>query len=790
MPGGTVPDMNLSLEVKKFMNNEHMGEYVNVVLPSELPVERSEVREHNRNKSAAHSARSLAETKARTAAKAAERVEGTMKLRSLKDEELEEAKAVLDEILAQQKQMQPELDEKKEAFEDLAFEYDEKTGIFNAMREAFEKAEAAYNAASEAERKANLALNERRVELSGAEASLTSAKEDGLRHEGRLSTSRSEAAEAKVLYDNAKAEAAEAARLESEMNEHYLELSETTAQLLAIQKKEAKRYSDAQKNLNNASKEYNKAASEHSFVVEALTAAENLVKESQKADKDALRAKAVSLRAKLAAAASRMEYAEEARNDAEEALETAADAMGKADINYNKVNEMMASCKAELDELRAKSAAAQAKAAEAEARYTSVSTGFERAQSDVESTARGMRELETALTESKKALLNAETELKIRHEEMLASREEMDHAREIMEEKRAAMQKVEKNYNAKKAAYDNINSSFQMAERDRRTQNNIVERLSIELKQLENQLEDDIAARDAASAEAEESSAEAERRRLSVHSINAKNETARIHYIQQGKGEDIILIHSVGQSLYTYRELVNRLSGKFRVTALDLVGSGYSERPFYFNYTLDEMADFIARFMDALEIGSAHLFGFSMGAGYVIDFAKRYPDRVGKIVLLSPGGITPEMPSSIRSVDNRLFGGIAARMINYKAVNKMLSECFFDLTNHTTDLVDEYFKPIASTEAKRVIRTCVANYDDEEVIRSLRDVAAEALLLWGNEDKWHPTEMANLFQAVMPNVKYTLVRNAGHLAHEEKADRIAQLIKMFIPCGYNEDDRD
>ena len=202
------------------------------------------------------------------------------------------------------------------------------------------------------------------------------------------------------------------------------------------------------------------------------------------------------------------------------------------------------------------------------------------------------------------------------------------------------------------------------------------------------------------------------------------------------------------------------------------------------------MADFIARFMDALEIEAAHVFGFSMGAGYVINFAKRYPDRVGKIVLLSPGGITPEMPSSIRSVDNRLFGGIAARMINYKAVNKMLAECFFDLTHHTDDLIDEYYKPIASPEAKRVIRTCVSCYDDEEVIHSLRDVNAEALILWGSEDKWHPTDMSNLFQTVMPNVKYTLVRNAGHLAHEEKAERVAQLIKLFIPCGYTEDERD
>ena len=284
------------------------------------------------------------------------------------------------------------------------------------------------------------------------------------------------------------------------------------------------------------------------------------------------------------------------------------------------------------------------------------------------------------------------------------------------------------------------------------------------------------------------SASEAERRRLSVRTINTKNETAKIHFMQQGKGEDLILIHSIGQSLYTYRELISKLSSKFRVTALDLVGFGYSQKPYYFNYTLDEMSDFIARFMDAMEMETAHLFGFSMGAGYVINFAKRYPDRVGKIVLLSPGGLTPEMPSSIRSIEGRIFGGLSVRMINLKSVKKMLSECYFDLTNHTDEVIEEYYKPIANPETKRVIRACIMNYDDEEVIHSLRDVNADTLILWGNEDKWHPVEMSNMFKAVMPKVNFTLVRNAGHLAHEEKAERVAQLIKMFIPCGYEDDE--
>ena len=686
--------------------------------------------------------------------------------------------------------MQPELDEKRSVFEEAQAVYNENNSIYMLKSESFKRMEEAYNAAVEAERAANLVLNDCRANFSGAENALANAKEEGSRHEGLLSSSRSEAAEAKVLSENARDEAREAARLEAEQNAKYTELSDRTAQLLAIVKKENKKLADCQKAVAAANKECAKASSDHVSVTENLASVENLIKESSRADIESLKAKAASLKARLEAAEARVSNADAARAIAESELDAAEESSSRAEINYNKVYELMNHAKADLDDLRAKSAAAAAKAAEAQARYSSVSSSFEKSQTDLESSVRDVRSREAGLVDSKKALLNAETEVSRLRDQTVFSRDEMEKARAVMEEKRAIMQKSESVYNTHKAAFDNINNSYQMAERDRRTQKNICERLGTELKILADQLEEDIAARDAAIEDAESSSAEAERRRLSVRTINAKNETAKIHYIREGKGEDLILIHSIGQSLYTFRELISRLSSKFRVTALDLVGFGYSEKPYYFNYTIREMSDFIARFMEALDIETAHIFGFSMGAGYVIDFAKNYPEKCGKVILLSPGGITPEMPSSIRSIDSRLFGGVAARMLSYKSVKKMLAECFFDLTHHTDDLVEEYYKPIASPETKRrrrSIRACVANYDDEDVIHALRDVNADTMLLWGNEDKWHPTDMANMFRAVMPKVNYTLVRNAGHLAHEEKADRIAQLIKLFIPCGYDDD---
>ena len=781
--------MNLSLDVKRFMNNEHMGDYVSVVLPSELPVERAEVREVNRDRSAARGAQSQAENKARAAQKARERVENSTRLRTMKSNELAEARAVLDDIVSQQNAMQPELDQKRAALEEAYADYNDKSNIYAVKKEIFDAAENSFKAAEAAERAAENAVNDCRATLSGAENALASLKESGMKHEDRMSSAMGESAELKVISERAKQEADDASYLESEKAAKFNELSKVTAQLSAVMKSEQKKLSEAQRNKSNAEKEFVRASADHSSLTEALSNAEKAVADG-KGDVESLKARAASQRAKLAAAATRLDRAGYMKLESEKLLSEAEDAASKAEIEFNRSNELLSVCRSELDELKARSASLYAKAAEAEAKYDSANRGYYKFQEDMETNARDVKTIEANVVEGKKALLNAETELKRRVEERVKAREAMDKAREIMDENNLIMKRSEAGYTSKRAAFETVNSSWQMAEKDRKTQKSVCDRIQADLRQIESQLDIDMAARDSAVLEAENSEAEAERRRLSVRTINAKYETVKIHYIQKGKGEDLLLIHSVGQSLYTFRELIDKLASRFRVTAIDLVGFGYSQKPYYFNYSLNEMGDFIDHFMEAMGMDYAHLFGFSMGAGYVINFAKRYPDRAGKIVLLSPGGITPEMPASIKLIPNRFLGGLAVNMLSYRSVKKMLGECYFDLTNHTDNLCDEYYKPIASQDAKRVIRSCVSYYYDDDVVHSLKNVVSDTLLLWGNEDKWHPTEMADLFRAVMPKVKYSLIRNAGHLAHEEKAEKVAQLIKQFIPCGYDDEEEE
>lgn len=263
-------------------------------------------------------------------------------------------------------------------------------------------------------------------------------------------------------------------------------------------------------------------------------------------------------------------------------------------------------------------------------------------------------------------------------------------------------------------------------------------------------------------------------------------ETVKIHYCEAGVGEPLILIHTVGQSLYTWRKVFDALAQHYRVIAIDLLGHGYSSRPLEFAYTIEEQSEALRLFMNAIGIRSAHIVGFSMGALYALDFVANNPDRVGKVVLLSPGGLTQEMPTLVRMIDSTLFGSIACHLYNYKSVTKLLEECVFDLTTLTGEVLDGYYSTVADSPARKAIQLSLHNLDEENVAKQLRTIQHETLIIWGAEDKWHLPQSSELYHSALSNAQFTIIRNAGHLLHEEKPQRFIDALLEYIPVPINE----
>ena len=118
----------------------------------------------------------------------------------------------------------------------------------------------------------------------------------------------------------------------------------------------------------------------------------------------------------------------------------------------------------------------------------------------------------------------------------------------------------------------------------------------------------------------------------------------QLHFIEQGQGQPLILLHGNGESCDYFEHQIPYFSKDYRVIAIDTRGHGQSprgEKPF----TIAQFAEDLHDFMDESDIEKAVLLGFSDGGNIALTFALKYPERVDKMIVdganLFPRGVKP-----------------------------------------------------------------------------------------------------------------------------------------------------
>lgn len=116
----------------------------------------------------------------------------------------------------------------------------------------------------------------------------------------------------------------------------------------------------------------------------------------------------------------------------------------------------------------------------------------------------------------------------------------------------------------------------------------------------------------------------------------------QLHYIEQGQGKPLILLHGNGERCDYFEHQIPCFARDYHVIAIDTRGHGQSprgEKPF----TIVQFAEDLHDFMDQNAIGKAILLGFSDGGNISLTFALKYPERVDKMIVdganLFPSGV-------------------------------------------------------------------------------------------------------------------------------------------------------
>ena len=253
-----------------------------------------------------------------------------------------------------------------------------------------------------------------------------------------------------------------------------------------------------------------------------------------------------------------------------------------------------------------------------------------------------------------------------------------------------------------------------------------------------------------------------------------------IHYLQQGSGKPIILVHGFAGSTYTWRKLIPLLADRYTVYALDLLGFGLSDKPADGNYDLDSQGKLVIGFMDALHIPKATLAGHSMG-GVVVGYAALdAPAKVSSLILASPGFYGKGAPGFLRYLFFPL-DRVMARQFYKKAVRAAsLNRSFFNKALVTDELIDAYLLPTKTPHAADALARMMSSVSTRTYEGLADQISAPALMVWGDHDTNNLPQDGERLKKELKQSRLVTIKECGHYVQEEKPEELARAIKDFL----------
>lgn len=253
-----------------------------------------------------------------------------------------------------------------------------------------------------------------------------------------------------------------------------------------------------------------------------------------------------------------------------------------------------------------------------------------------------------------------------------------------------------------------------------------------------------------------------------------------IHLIEAGSGPAVVLIHGGQGWAYTWRYQIEPLAvADYRAIAPDLPGSGYSNLTGH-EASIEGLSGFLGDLLDALEIEQATFVASSAGGPPVLDFAIRHPERVAALVLASACGVPHREPLLWKLVRWPLLGEVMRLFLTPGRVRSNLRDMVYDETVITDQVVSAYYEPLHRPGAWAAQLRLERSWQPAWVEANIEQIKAPTLVMWGENDPYHPLTMAHEFGRRITGAEVIVLPACGHLPHEERPADFNRLALEFL----------
>jgi 4,5:9,10-diseco-3-hydroxy-5,9,17-trioxoandrosta-1(10),2-diene-4-oate hydrolase len=255
-----------------------------------------------------------------------------------------------------------------------------------------------------------------------------------------------------------------------------------------------------------------------------------------------------------------------------------------------------------------------------------------------------------------------------------------------------------------------------------------------------------------------------------------------------GGGLPLVMLHGGGPGASAWSNFGTALptfAGTFRTLLVDQPGFGASDKPPVVGNYYRHSADYVVKLLDELDIERIHLLGNSLGGGTAMRLALTYPDRVGRLILMGPGGLSLNlfhadptegvqrlMDFGADPTPERLRAFISTMVVNQQLV--------------TDELVAERFADATAPGAQDAMRSMGMSFwnpetaEDGMLWREAHRLRKHTLLTWGREDRVNPLDGAMVALKLIPKASLHVFPSCGHWAQIEAAEEFAEVSTAFL----------
>jgi len=277
--------------------------------------------------------------------------------------------------------------------------------------------------------------------------------------------------------------------------------------------------------------------------------------------------------------------------------------------------------------------------------------------------------------------------------------------------------------------------------------------------------------------------------RFTSHSLDLDGH--RYHYVDEGQGETLLLVHGNPTWSFYWRNLIRALAPRYRLIAIDHMGCGLSDKPSGYRYRLEQHIENLSRLVERLDLRDVTLVAHDWGGPIGLGAALAAPERFARFVLMNTAAFrSREIPWRIRICRTPLLGRVAVQGLNaFARAALRMAVCHHD--RMAAEVRAGFLAPYDEWSNREAIYRFVQDiplspghpsYDTLKTIENgLPKLASHPwLLLWGMRDWCFTPRFLERFKHFVPAAEVVTFADAGHYVVEDAHERITPAIEDFL----------